>query len=119
MTFFDDVLYRTRDVAEAAGRKASDFIDITRLKMQAADIEREIASVFEGIGRLIYDSRKEGEDVSELVDNGIVRIDELQAKRDAVRAQIDEFRNILRCTQCGVANPLDALYCKRCGKKLI
>jgi ribosomal protein L40E len=118
MTTFEDVLYRAKTVAESAGKKTSDFVEITKLKMDAAETEKDIASTLEGLGRLVYDGKKAGEDVSAMVDECIVKVDELNVQLQAIRDKIFEYKNSIRCKTCGAINPDDAIYCKKCGAKL-
>jgi len=118
MAVLDDVLFKAKTMAEAAGKKTSEFIDLTRMKMQASDMEKEIASLLEGLGRLVYDSGKSGDDVSEAISECIAKIDEQQEELTAVRTKIDDFRNVARCNDCGVVNSDDALFCKHCGSKI-
>ena len=83
MTTFEDVLYKAKTMAEAAGKKTSDMLEATRLKMEAAEIEKDISATLEGLGRLIYDGRKAEEDVSVTVDECIVKLDDLNKKQES------------------------------------
>ena len=118
MATFDEVISKAKTVAKTAGKKTSELIEITRLRLDIAEQEREMASIFEGLGRLIYDSKKTGEDPSSLVDECVASIDECQAKINELKRQIDEYRYTLRCKECGAPNPDDAAYCKKSGTKL-
>lgn len=118
MTTFEDVVSKAKTVAETAGKKTSDFIEATKLKVQAAEIEKDIASMLEGLGRLVYDAHKAGEDVSALIEDCSSKLDERQAQLAELREKIDEFKNKVRCRRCGAANAEDAVYCKHCGGKL-
>lgn len=118
MTTFDDVVSKAKNVAETAGKKTSDFIEVTRLKIEAAEIEKDISSILEGLGRLIYDGRKQEQDVTSLVDDCIAKVDERNADLEKVRAKIDVYKNLIRCKNCGEMNSEDAVYCKKCGAKV-
>ncbi|HHV50269.1 MAG TPA: zinc ribbon domain-containing protein [Candidatus Avimonas sp.] len=118
MATIDDVISKAKTVAEAAGKKTSEFIEITKLRIEIAEQEREMASIFEGLGRLVYDSKKSGEDATSLIDECVDKIDECQNKINDLKRQIDEYRFTLRCKECGTPNPDDALYCKKCGVKM-
>lgn len=118
MTTFEDVVSKAKCVAETAGKKTSDFIEVTRLKIQAAEIEKDISSILEGLGRLVYDSRKAEEDVTSLIDDCVIKVDERSAELNEVRAKIDGYQDLVRCKSCGVLNQEDAVYCKKCGEKL-
>ena len=118
MTTFDDVVSKAKSGAESAGKKTTEMIELTRLKMQAADLERDISSMLEGLGRLISESRKDDAEVSGKVDDCCRKLDENNGELAKVREQIDECRNRVSCKNCGAHNPDDAVYCKRCGGKL-
>ena len=90
MASFEEVLYKAKSVAETAGKKTADFVEATRLKMNAAEIEKDIAATFEGLGRLIYDGRKDEQDVTSMVDECVLKVDELQAKLDELQRRFDE-----------------------------
>ena len=62
MTTFEDILCKGKNAAECVGKKATDLVEVTKLKMEAAETEKDIASTLEGLGRLVYDGRKSGQD---------------------------------------------------------
>ena len=111
MTTFEDILCKGKNAAECVGKKATDLVEVTKLKMEAAETEKDIASTLEGLGRLVYDGRKSGQDVTALTEECIAKIDELRGK-------IDEYNNVVRCPQCSAVNTDDSAFCKKCGTKL-
>ncbi|MDD3692427.1 MAG: zinc ribbon domain-containing protein [Oscillospiraceae bacterium] len=115
---FEDVVSKAKSVAETAGKKTSDFIEVTKLRLDVAELEREMTAIFEGLGRMVYDAKKSGEDASSLVDDCVERLDECQSQIDDLRRKIDEYRYAVRCKMCGLPNPNDAVYCKKCGAKI-
>ena len=115
MPSFEDVVSKAKTVAGAAGKKTSDFIEVTRLKIEVAELEKNITSALEGLGRLVYDARKSGEDVSSMVEECVVSIDEYKEKIDLLRDKIDSYRYTVHCKNCGASNPNDATFCKKCG----
>lgn len=118
MGAFEDVLNKAKDVAETVGNKTTEFVEATKLRMQAAEIEKDIASTLEGLGRLVYDGRKAGEDVGALVDDCVAKLDDMNASLKELQDKIDAYANIVRCQTCGIINTDDSLYCKKCGAKL-
>jgi len=117
MGTFEDILNRAKRGAEFVGQKTGDFVEVTKLKMAASDIEKEIAATFEGLGRLVYDAQKSEEDVSEMIADCVASIDELQEAADAIREQIYTYKNVNRCV-CGAAVEKDAAFCSKCGAPL-
>lgn len=118
MATFEDVVNKAKSAAETAGKKTSDFLEATRLKVDAAEVEKELAYTMEGLGRLLYDEKKTGEDRSTQMEDGIRRADELNARLNELRDQICRVQKAVLCHRCGAANPEDASYCKKCGERL-
>ncbi len=119
MTTFEDILCKGKNAAECVGKKASDIVEVTKLKMEAAEMEKDIAATLEGLGRLVYDSRKSGQDVTALTEECIAKIDEMTAKAAELRGKIDEYNKVIRCPECQAVNSDDSLFCKKCGTKLV
>ena len=115
---WDDIIGKTRDAAEFVGRKTEDIVELTRLKVALCDTERELAATMEGLGRLVYDAKKSGADISELLDAGVEAADELHLKADRLRRKIAQNRKLHECKECHTFNPDDAAFCKSCGKSL-
>ena len=90
MATFEDVVNKAKSAAETAGKKTSDFLEATRLKVDAAEVEKELAYT----------------------------MDELNARLNELRDQICRVQKAVRCHRCGAANPEDASYCKKCGERL-
>lgn len=112
MTTFEDILCKGKNAAECVGKKATDLVEVTKLKMEAAETEKDIASTLEGLGRLVYDGRKSGQDVTALTEECIAKIDEMNAKVAELRGKIDEYNNVVRCPQCSAVNTDDSAFCK-------
>lgn len=118
MATFEEILNKAREGAEKAGQKASDFVEVTRMKMNIAELEKEIAATYEGLGRLVYDAKKSGEDLNEMVEACVENIDELQADAEELRGKLYAFKHMQKCSACGAINTEDAAFCNQCGKTL-
>ena len=46
MATFEDVVNKAKSAAETAGKKTSDFLEATRLKVDAAEVEKELAGCY-------------------------------------------------------------------------
>jgi len=115
MATFEEILNKAREGAEKVGQKTSDFVEVTRMKMRIAEIEKEVAATYEGLGRLVYDAQKSGEDVGDMISACVENIDELQADADALRDQLYAFKHLQKCAACGAVNDEDAAFCNKCG----
>lgn len=105
MATFEDVVNKAKSAAETAGKKTSDFLEATRLKVDAAEVEKELAYTMEGLGRLLYDEKKTGEDRSTQIEDGIRRADELNARLNELRdPDLPGFRR--RCAAIDAVRPI-------------
>lgn len=118
MAMFEDVVSRVKDVAETAGRKTSELVELGKIKIKIADLRREIAAACEGLGRLMYDSSVSGENIDDMVEACVAHIGELTAQKEALEEKVMESKNVIRCAGCGALNETTALFCNQCGAKL-
>ncbi len=117
MAVFGDVLSRAKAVAEAAGKKTGELVENTKTKMEIADVQREIASLYEGLGRLVYDGRRSGDPIDDMVDACIAHLEEQNAYLEELQDKLLESKNAVRCGECGTVNDDDSRFCKKCGKE--
>lgn len=118
MGLFEDVVVNTKSVVNVVGKKAGQIVDISKLRISAADLNNEISKRFEVLGRMIYDAKKAGNESNDLVTECIAAIDDLYEQLDAVNEQLVQMRNKLVCKDCGAENSQDSVFCSRCGSKL-
>lgn len=117
MAALEDVLSCAKSVAQTAGRKTEELVEQTKNRVKLADLRRELASLYEGLGRLIYDSRTSGETVDDMVEACVEQISELQKQLTKLEDRVMESKNVIRC-DCGALNVNTAVFCNQCGKKL-
>ena len=77
MGLLEDVVVNAKEAVNAVGKKAGQMVDISKLRLNAADLNNEISKRFEALGRVIYDSKKTENDSADLVNECITAIDEL------------------------------------------
>lgn len=87
MALFDKIT----DVAKTAGDRASDAIELTKLKSKISAERKEIDTELAKIGKIYYDKAKAGEtleqdamDICERVDAHNATIDEIQESMEAL-----------------------------------
>ena len=117
MATFEDVLSCAKSVAQTAGKRTEEFVELTKVRVKIADLRREIAALYEGLGRLVYDSRTANESVDDMIDACVEQLDELQAQLVKLEDRVMESKNVIRC-DCGTLNVNTAVFCNQCGKKL-
>lgn len=118
MGLFEDVVVNARTAVNVVGKKASQIVDISKLRISAADLNNEISKRFEAVGRTVYEAKKTGNDTSDLIAESVAAIDELYEQLDAVNDQLAAVRAKLVCKNCGQENAQGSVYCCKCGHKL-
>ena len=118
MGILEDVVVNAKSAVNAVGKKAGIMVDISKLRISAADLNREIAERYESLGSIVYDSQKTGNSVQELIEENVAAIDELYDQLDLINAQLLQFRNKVVCKNCGRENPQEAFFCSFCGTRL-
>lgn len=118
MSVLDDMIVNAKSAADAVGKTASKLVDISKLRISAADLNAEINKKYEALGRVVYEARKTGGSFEEAAGESVTAIDELKEQLAAVNAQLSSAHQKVTCTYCGHENAPDAVFCGKCGHKL-
>ncbi len=118
MTTVEEVILKAKDLADAAGKKTGDLVQLTKLKLEAAETEKAISLQLEKIGRLVYAAHKSGESVEEELAAPYAELEQLEQKAEEIADKMDVLRCTRHCTACGQNNAAGAVYCQNCGEKL-
>ena len=105
MGIFDDVVVNAKSAAQTVGKMAGQFVDMSKLRINMAELNGEITKRYQGLGRFIYEAKKAGSaDEAELADQ-IAGIDDLYAQLSAVSAQYASMQDKVTCPACGKKMP--------------
>lgn len=118
MSFLDDLVSTTKNVAATAGKKTDEAVKISKLKIKRSQIGNEIKSKNEKLGDMVYQMAKSGEKDNEAFDAAIAELDGLYEKLSEVNKQLDEFGGYVTCTSCAAKTKNDNSFCPKCGAKL-
>lgn len=118
VTTVEEVLSKAKDLADAAGKKTGELVQLTKLKLEACETEKAISLQFENIGRQVYAARQSGESADEALEELYAVLEELEQKAADIVDKIEELRRTKHCAACGKYNAVDAVYCQSCGEKL-
>lgn len=118
MSVLDDMIVNAKSAAGAVGKTASKLVDISKLRISAADLNAEINKKYEGLGRAVYEARKADSDVNDTVAKSITEIDDLKMQLGAINAQLAAAHQKTVCSNCGHENDPGAVFCGKCGCKL-
>ena len=118
MSFLDNVVNTTKNVAATAGKKTDGAIKTSKLKLKASQLNSDIKNKNEKLGALVYEMTKTGEKDTEAFDAVIAEIDTAKAELEDISKQLDELRGRVACPACGVKTDNDNAFCPKCGAKL-
>lgn len=118
MSFFEDTLLAVKSAAGTVCKKTGRVVDMSKLRLTAAEITKEIDSRYEALGRLVYDSRKAGTDIDGLIEECTRSIDALYTRLDEVNNRIARMKDKKYCETCGAIIDKNALFCSRCGSRI-
>lgn len=118
MNGFDEFLDKAKALAAAAGKKTGEVVEVSKLKIQAVQINSDIQKAYERLGSIQYEKEKTGADNSDLVKVCISEIDALLAELADLNERIADTKSAARCPNCGAQNPEEAIFCARCGSSL-
>ena len=119
MSLLDDILGSVREVTDNVVERTGKLVDVSKLKLTSAEISKEITRRYEALGRLIYDSSKEGTDIAGLTEECVKSIDALYNRLDDVNSRIAKLKDKRYCASCGAVLDRSALYCARCGSRVM
>lgn len=119
MGLLEDVMFNAKAAVNAVGQKAGQIVDVSKLRINAADLNNEISKRFESLGRVVYDARKTENSSQDLIEECIAVIEDLYEQLDDLNEQIAVVKNRIKCKSCGYENVQEAVYCSRCGARLV
>lgn len=118
MGILDDVVINAKSAAEAVSKKAGQIVDVSKLRINVAELNAEISKRYEALGEYVYENCREAlaEDAEAV--GKMAELDELSAQKDAVTKELVDKQNKVVCPTCGKQSPITAQYCSNCGTKL-
>lgn len=118
MSFLDDVINTTKNVAVTAGKKTDVAVQFSKLKIKEAQLNGDIKNKFEKLGALIYQMAKTDDKDNKDFDALVSEIDECYARLAEIDEKLDEYKKEVTCPDCGAKTKRENSYCPKCGKKL-
>ncbi|BCI60191.1 zinc ribbon domain-containing protein [Solibaculum mannosilyticum] len=119
MAIFEDAFIKVKSAVDVAGEKTGEWVEISKLKIAAARQSSEIADRFEALGKMVYNASKAGGVDHELIQKKVEEIDEMYEKLGEINERIYELRNVVQCPTCKAVSPKEAIFCSKCGTKLV
>ena len=119
MGIFEDVMLNAKTVVGTVGKKAGEIVDVSKLKLAAADLKGEISQKYQFLGRLAFEEMTTGKDYSKNKEEIADKIKELKAHLESINDMIAASKKKIKCECCGAYNAKGAVFCNNCGEKLL
>lgn len=116
-TFWDDISKKLGETADTVSAKASEVVELQKIKNQIRTMERNNDNDYIEIGKLIYEKFKAGEEVEE-TQKGFCEA--IEARKDSIAeyvTKMEVMRGDAPCEICGKIVSKGMAYCPYCGAK--
>ena len=77
MGLLEDVVINAKSAVTVVSEKAGKIVDISKLRINAAELNNEINKRYESLGRVVYDAKKTDNSAEELITECVAAIDDL------------------------------------------
>lgn len=118
MNKFDELFNKAKAVANAAGKKTGEMVEVSKLKLQVVQLNSDVDKIYKRIGELTYIQSRNNTDAKREIETAMAEIDKMYQEIEALNIKINDAQQMIKCQNCGAANSVDAIFCSRCGKSL-
>jgi hypothetical protein len=119
MGILEDVLLNAKAAADTVGKKAGDAIDKSKLRIAILDIRAELSKKYRLLGRICYEASITGKNYEKSMKPLRDSITELNKQLVSIKDLLANADHKKKCSSCGAYNPKGALFCSKCGSRLI
>ena len=119
MGILDDVVINAKSVAEAVGRKAGQIVDVSKLRVGAAEVNAEITKRYQTLGQYVYENSREALAADPEAMGKMAELDGLQEQLSVINKELTDKQNKTVCPTCGKHCSNTDIFCSTCGAKLI
>lgn len=114
----DAFMEKARSAADAATKKTNDLVQLSRLKLEASQIQNDIDREYKRLGIAVYQMINDNEMDRDRMDSFCKKIALLLYNLKTTEEQINTLKKTIPCPACGHLNPSKSSYCSQCGEKL-
>lgn len=108
----------TSRAVDAAGKKANDMVESTRINMKIFDLNADMDQLYREIGKMLYDTHLGETADQELVQEKLEKLDEKHQQIEELRTKLNDLKDAAVCPVCGKECKAGDAFCSECGAKL-
>ena len=119
MGFFNELGKKTSEFGKKTSETTSKLTKEAKLKMKIGENKGKMKSLYEEIGKKIYENyiREDKVDIEEFIKQDCQDLDSLSKEIENARKEILELNNKKLCGKCFAEIEKDAKFCAKCGEK--
>lgn len=117
MDFLDTLKDKISQTTRVVAKKSNELVELTKLRAQAADAEREVDGILRKIGLALYDAYKTGGESYDSIEDSCEELDTAYAHLAELQEKIGALKNVKRCPACQKEMDKDAAFCSVCGER--
>lgn len=117
MADINEVLDKAKVLASTASEKSQELYQISKNKVEIAQLNMKLDKNYMSIGKKVYDAVKAGKELPDFAAL-IEEIDLLKADIEEKRDIISAIKNTVRCPSCGADINEDNSFCPKCGAQI-
>ncbi|MBR0414180.1 MAG: zinc ribbon domain-containing protein [Clostridia bacterium] len=114
MADINQVIDKAKELAQTASEKSQEIYQISKCKVEIAQLNMKLDKNYASIGKKVYDATKLGQDLPDFAAL-IEEIDLLKADIEEQKDIISSLKNTVRCAACGADVDIDDPFCPKCG----
>ena len=118
MEWFEKVKDTASKTAKVAKEKSTEMVEIAKISFSINELEAKIEKLFKNAGMLTYREYENGAELAEDIALLMQDIDSKFKDIEALKAEINQLKNVSSCSKCSKSNPADANFCLSCGAPL-
>lgn len=115
MGYFDEVINKTRSMAEVVGKKSAEAIEISKRKIELVDCNNKLSKAYAVLGKLEYENLNGKEPNEQAVGKAMEEIDEMVTKVRRIEEELQVLLDTKICPACGSEVKNNSMYCSQCG----
>lgn len=118
MGYFEDVISKTKSMAEVVGKKSAEAIEISKKKIELIDYKNKLSKAYAVLGKLEYEHIYGKELEEAAVTRAVEEIDAHAGKVRQLETELQALQDTRVCPACGSEVKNNSVYCSQCGANM-
>ena len=118
MDFLENVMSVVGSAAHNVVKKSGEVVEYSKIKYAMYGVNSTIRELKEEIGQAVYDSYKTSTPLDEIVKEKCAQIDKLSEQLGEYEDQLDNYKSMVKCPECGQSVKDDSNFCSVCGARI-